>query len=62
MRQDLCLQALERASRIKGGSARLAEHLEVKPWIIEMWQQGKARIPPVTLLRIIDVVIDEDVT
>lgn len=51
-------EALERALRIIGGRERLAEHLEVKPRIVDLWQIGVARIPQSMLLALIDILMD----
>jgi DNA-binding transcriptional regulator YdaS (Cro superfamily) len=53
------IRALRKAIELAGGRKALATRLQLKARELESWLSGKAEIPRETLLRIVDVLLDE---
>jgi hypothetical protein len=53
------IRALRKAIELAGGRKALAARLALKARELEGWLSGKAAIPRETLLRIVDVLLDE---
>jgi CheY-like chemotaxis protein len=60
MRNDLHIKALERASAVKGGIAKLAAHLAVSESTLALWMKGKATVPASVFEKVLDVLLDGD--
>jgi transcriptional regulator with XRE-family HTH domain len=53
------IRALRKAVELAGGRKALAARLGLKVRELERWFSGKAAVPRETLLRIVDVLLDE---
>jgi CheY-like chemotaxis protein len=60
MRNDLHIKALERASAVKGGIAKLAAYLAVSESTLALWMKGKATLPAAMFEKVLDVLLDGD--
>jgi hypothetical protein len=53
--------ALHRAAELLGGPDALAGALEVNPHVITRWLDGSLRIPQRVFLKVVDIVLDEEI-
>ena len=61
MRDMLSARAIERAALIKGGYEQLALSLGVSVGILRSWRAENAPMPGDVFLKIVDILIDDDV-
>jgi len=59
MAASVQIRALHKAIEIAGGRRVLAGRLGVKASEIEKWLSGKAELPRESLLRVVEIIIDE---
>ena len=57
----LYAECVTRAAQVLGGLDRLARELYLAPRILERWVDGKGNPPTVVFLRLVDIVLGDDV-
>lgn len=61
MMHDIKLEVVRRACDIAGGSERLSERLGVEIHTIRFWLAGRATPPESAFLRLVDIVLEDDI-
>jgi hypothetical protein len=60
MEGELKARVLRRACDIAGGRERLAGRLDVEMHALEFWMSGRATPPERVFLRVVDIVLEDD--
>ena len=58
MANRIHMRAVERAVQIADGDMRLAMYLEVSPFLVNAWIEGKTDVPAAMFLKIVDIIVD----
>jgi hypothetical protein len=58
MANRIHMRAVERAAQIADGDLRLARYLEVSPFLVNAWIEGKSDVPAAMFLKIVDIIVD----
>jgi hypothetical protein len=56
------MQALRRASEILGGSPQLRSYLKVSAVALAVWMSGAASPPTEIFLKLVDLIVERDVS
>lgn len=59
--QRLVPRLVERCADLVGGLEELAAHLRVPPHTVGFWLQGRARVPDEPLVKMMDLVLQDDI-
>jgi len=55
-------RAVQRAAEIAGGVAALAVYLKLSPVTVKAWINGVVEVPQEYFLKVVDIIVDEQVT
>jgi len=58
MANRIHMRAVERAVQIADGDMRLAMYLDVSPFLVNAWIEGKTDVPAALFLKIVDIIVD----